>query len=74
MINISPLSGYKNITEFTFTNPSSAASVYWGDYAIDQGLTASHIFSNIGVYNAYAGTCSSTSAFSLSVYNGEYFS
>jgi hypothetical protein len=75
MINISPLSGYKNTTIFTFTNSdiSEESNVIWGDDTTSQGASAMHVYSEIGLYSAFGGTCSSTSAFNLSVYEGEYF-
>jgi hypothetical protein len=76
MIQITPLSGYRNVTEFTFiVSPTANDSfVNWGDSSFDSSSNVTHIFSSIGIFNSYGGTCSSTSAFSISVYNGEYFS
>lgn len=75
MIQVTPLSGYRNVTEFTFVVSPTAndAFVNWGDYTVQYGSSATHVFSSIGIYDSYAGICSSTSAFSLSVYDGEFF-
>lgn len=76
MISISPLSGYKNVTIFTFSNSISSSDpiINWGDNSANYSNTATHIYSSIGLYNAFGGSCSSTSAFQLSVYDGVYFS
>jgi len=75
MIQITPLSGYKNVTTFSFVVSPTAedAFVNWGDGNFDYGSTASHVFSSIRLFNSYGGSCGSTSAFSLSVYDGEFF-
>jgi hypothetical protein len=75
MISVSPLSGIKNVTSFTFQiSPSSANPIInWGDDSFSYSNTATHIYSGIGVYDIYGGTCSATSAFQLSVYSGNFF-
>jgi len=75
MIQISPLSGYKNVTTFSFVvSPTAEDSfVNWSDGSFDYSSTASHVYSSIGLFNPYGGSCSATSAFSLSVYDGEFF-
>lgn len=75
MITVSPISGYKYITPFTVTITPSAENVVinWNDLTFSNTSTATHIYSAIGLYDIYAGTCSSTSAFTLSVFNGGFF-
>lgn len=75
MIQITPLSGYKNVTTFSFVvSPTAEDSfVNWGDGSFDYSSTSSHTYSSIGLFNPYGGTCSATSAFFLSVYDGEFF-
>lgn len=75
MISISPLLGFKYLTPFTISiSPSSTDSlVNWGDGTFSDTSTATHIFSAANLYNIYAGNCSSTSAFYVSVYNGPFF-
>ena len=75
MIQVSPLSGYKNVTVFTFGISPTAADpvVNWGDNTLSYTNTATHVYSSIGLYDVFGGSCSSTSAFSLSVYDGAYF-
>ena len=76
MITVSPLSGYKFITPFTITiNPSATnAVVNWGDGNFSNTSTATHIYSASDKYSVFVGNCSSTSAFSLSVFDGGFFS
>lgn len=75
MISISPLSGYKNLTQFSISISPSATDnlVNWGDGSFSQTSTASHIFSSADIFDVYAGNCAATSAFSISVYNGPFF-
>jgi hypothetical protein len=75
MISVSPLSGYKNITKFVFSNSlsSSDSFVNWGDGSINYFPYSEHYFSDIGNYNVYGGACSETSAFAVKVYDGPFF-
>lgn len=75
MISIYPLSGIKNSTEFTFQlNPTSYCPfINWGDDNFSNTNTSTHIYSSIGLYEIFAGTCSSTSSFYVSVYDGNFF-
>ena len=75
MITVSPLSGYKYLTNFSVSiSPSSTDNlINWGDQNFDQTSTAGHSYSAAGVYNVLAGNCAATSAISLSVYNGPFF-
>ena len=75
MINVSPLSGYKYLTDFTaIISPSSNDIVInWGDGTFSNSATATHNYTESNYYTVYAGTCSTnTSAFLLSVYNGPF--
>ena len=75
MIQVSPLSGIRNVTTFTFEISPSASNpvIDWGDNTFSYTNTATHIYSSIGLYNVIGGECSATSAFQLSVYGGEFF-
>lgn len=75
MIQVSPLSGIRNVTTFTFEISPSASNpvIDWGDNTFSYTNTATHIYSSIGLYNVIGGGCSATSAFQLSVYGGEFF-
>lgn len=75
MNSITPLSGIKNITEFTFkvTPEQNSPVVAWGDNTFSNSNTATHVYSSIGLYQVFGGTCSSTSSFFVSVYDGEFF-
>lgn len=75
MISITPTSGFKNSTIFSFViSPTAEDSfVNWGDGIFNYASSASHTYSSIGLYNPYGGSCSETSAFLLSVYDGEFF-
>jgi hypothetical protein len=75
MISISPLSGFKYVTGFTFTDNSSASDhfVNWGDDTFSYQTDSSHVYSAIGLYDVYAGSQDGTASFYLSVYDGEYF-
>ena len=75
MISITPTLGIKNSTIFSFVISPTAedAFVNWGDGTFDYGSSVTHTYSSIGLYNVYGGSCSETSTFSLSVYNGEFF-
>ena len=69
MINVSPLSGYKYLTDFTsIISPSSNDIVInWGDGTFSNSATATHNYTESDYYTVYAGTCSTnTSAFLLS--------
>lgn len=74
-MNITPLSGYKNITEFSFSvSPSALVPIIsWGDGTFSYSNTATHVYSSIGLYQVFSGTCSSTSSFFVSVYDGNFF-
>jgi len=74
-LNISTLSGYQYLTDFTVSiNPSALGDyIIWNSDTRVQGSSSSHIFTNIGTYNIYAGTCSTLSTVVLSVYNGPFF-
>jgi hypothetical protein len=75
MILLSPLSGYKNVTTFTFTDSSGTGNsfVSWGDTSFAHNSSATHVYSEIGVYPAFGGNPLSTSAFSVSVYEGNFW-
>lgn len=75
MITVSPLSGFKFITPFTVSVSPTAEDIVinWGDLSFSNTSVASHVYSAEGVYNINAGTCSSTSAFTLSVFRGGFF-
>jgi len=75
MITLSPLSGFKNVTTFSFEISPSASDpiIDWNDDTFSYTNTATHIYSNIGHYNVIGGSCLSTSSFYVSVYDGDYF-
>jgi hypothetical protein len=75
MITVSPLTGYKYITPFTVTVSPSAEDIVinWGDLSFSDTSVASHVYSAEGIYSINAGTCNSTSAFTLSVFRGGFF-
>ncbi len=75
MISISPISGYKHDTSFVLTVSPSANDIVinWGDQTFSDSPSATHSYSAAGIYDVYAGTCGSTSAFSVSVFNGSYY-
>jgi hypothetical protein len=75
MISITPTSGFKNSTIFSFVISPTAedAFVNWGDGSFDYASSATHTYSSIGLYNVYGGSCSETAASSLSVYDGSFF-
>lgn len=74
-MTISPTSGIKNVTQFSFQiSPSSTTPVIsWGDGTFSYSNTASHVYSSIGLYQVFSGSCSSTSSFYVSVYDGDFF-
>lgn len=71
MIAVSPLSGSKNSTVFTFSiNPELVSpTINWGDGTFSYTNTATHVYTNNGIYNIHGGDCASTSAFQVSVNN-----
>lgn len=75
MIQITPLSGFRNKTTFTFqdTSNSESAFVSWGDGSFSHNSSATHVFSEKGMYSSFGGNALETSAFNLSVYSGTYF-
>jgi hypothetical protein len=75
MISITPLSGFRNTTQFSFQiSPSSDSSlINWGDNTFSYTSTATHIYSSLGLFEVFGGTCSSTSSFFVSVYDGNFF-
>lgn len=75
MITVSPLTGYKYKTAFSVAISPSAEDVVidWGDLTFSDTSSASHIYTSEGVYTLNAGTCESTSAFTLSVFRGGFF-
>lgn len=74
-MQVSPLSGQKNVTTFTFEIDPPVANPFinWGDGTFSFTNTATHTYDTFGIYNVFGGGCSATSAFSLSVYNGAFF-
>lgn len=75
MILLSPLSGYKNVTTFTFTDSSGEGNsfVSWGDTNFAHNSSVAHVYSEIGLYSVFGGNAASTSAFSVSVYEGNFW-
>jgi len=73
---LSPLSGTKNVTKFTFVITPSAIDplINWGDGSFSYSNSASHVYDSIGLYSVYGGGCSSTSAYYVSVYDGRFYS
>lgn len=73
---LSPLSGTKNVSNFTFVITPSAIDplINWGDGSFSYSNSASHVYSSIGLYSVYGGGCSSTSAYQVSVYDGNFYS
>lgn len=76
MIQVSPLSGYKNVTVFSYidTAPADSTIINWGDGTLSTAATATHTYGAIGRYEVFdAFSCSSTSAFLVSVFDGNFF-
>ncbi len=75
MISVYPISGYKNVTVFTYENTTSLDNpiINWGDGSLSYADSATHVFGEIGIYSVYDASCTSTAVFDVSVYNGEFF-